>query len=165
LDPKPKDPKPAGAVGYDPKPFVPLRDSVAQPLVKGFLRERKRERERERERKRDQRIKGSKGWEGRKEGKGFVGFWFLTLEKALWRRDVDLKKAWSSKGREGEKGFWVLVVLTCFWARVLVFGFWSMIDGVDGTKVLITIRGIIEVFWFFFLLAKRVQNKGFFTCF
>jgi hypothetical protein len=34
LDPKPKDPKPAGAVGYDPKPFVPLRDSVAQPLIR-----------------------------------------------------------------------------------------------------------------------------------
>jgi hypothetical protein len=60
LDPKPKDPKPAGAVGYDPKPFVPLRDLVAQPLVKGFLREEEREEE----------IKGSKlEKEGRKEGR------------------------------------------------------------------------------------------------
>jgi hypothetical protein len=67
LDPKPKDPKPAGAVGYDPKPFVPLRDSAAQPLVKGFLREG--ERERERERGRDQRIKSLRRKEGRKEGR------------------------------------------------------------------------------------------------
>jgi hypothetical protein len=74
-DPKPKDPKPAGAVGYDPKPFVPLRDSVAQPLIKGFLRERGRERERGK-RSKDQRLR-------RKEGKAFLGLLVFDLERAL----------------------------------------------------------------------------------
>jgi hypothetical protein len=218
------------------------------------------ERERERERERGKEIKGSKGWERKKEGrKRFSWSFVFDLERALWRRDVDLKKGWwlvvglPREGKEEEKGFWVLVVLTCFWGRVLVFGFlmvdwwswwdksldyyqsdrtkslsfllkvkkaqnqrffhlflisffffffffskliespsvrmkerkgfwvlvvlacfwgrvlffgfWSMIDEVDGTKVLITIKGIIEVFWFFFLLAKRPKIKGFFTCF
>jgi hypothetical protein len=59
------------------------------------------------------------------------------------------------------KGFWVLVVLGCLWGCFLVFGFWSMIDGVDGTKVLITIRVIGLKVWFFFLLSKRLKIKGF----
>jgi hypothetical protein len=36
-----------------------------------------------------------------------------------------------------------------------------MIDGVDGTKVLITIRVIGLKVWFFFLLSKRLKIKGF----
>jgi hypothetical protein len=70
LDPKPKDPKPAGAVGYDPKPFVPLRDSVAQPLVKGFLRER----EREEKRSKDQKVEKERRKEGRKRFSLVFGF-------------------------------------------------------------------------------------------
>jgi hypothetical protein len=101
-DPKPKDPKPAGAVGYDPKPFVPLRDSAAQPLVKGFLRER--EGEREEKRSKDQKLEKERRKEGRKEGrKRFSCLLVFDLERALRRRDVDLKKGWSSKGREGKK--------------------------------------------------------------
>jgi hypothetical protein len=76
LDPKPKDPKPAGAVGYDPKPFVPLRDSVAQPLVKGFLRERERGKRSE-----DQKLEKERRKEGRKEGKGFLWFLIFDLER------------------------------------------------------------------------------------
>jgi hypothetical protein len=206
---------------YDPKPFVPLRDSVAQPLIrcqdeydpkpikrssmivdgvwedwtlnlrtlsrqvplgmtlnpsslsgtqrlnlwsKGFWE--RWEREREEKRSKDQSLRRK---EGRKEGKAFLWFLVFDLERALWRRDVDLKKGWVGgwvfQGKGREKGFWVLVVLACFWGRVLVFGFWSMIDEVDGTKVLITIKGIGLKVWVFFLLAKRLQNKGFFTCF
>jgi hypothetical protein len=104
LDPKPKDPKPAGAVGYDPKPFVPLRDSAAQPLVKGFLREREREEEKEGERKE---IRGSKlEKERRKEGKGFLGLLVFDLGRLCEEgMSISRRVVGSSKGREEEKGF------------------------------------------------------------
>jgi hypothetical protein len=102
-DPKPKDPKPAGAVGYDPKPFVPLRDSAAQPLVKGFLRERGREKRKE--------IKGSKvekegRKEGRKEGKGFLWFLVFDLERLCEEgMSISRRLGLPREGKEKEKVF------------------------------------------------------------
>jgi hypothetical protein len=67
--------------------------------------------------------------EGRKEGKGFNGLLVFDLGRLCeggmsTSRRVGLVVG-SSKGREEEKGFWVLVVLTCF-----PLSFWFLVfDG------------------------------------
>jgi hypothetical protein len=89
--------------------------------------------------------------------KGFV--------KEGCRSQEGLVGGWVFQGKGKEKGFWVLVVLACFWGWFLVFGFWWLIDGVDGTKVLITIKGMGLKVWVFFWRWKRLKIKGFFACF
>jgi hypothetical protein len=137
---------------------------------KGFWEE-EREEERERGRERRKEIKGSKvEKERRKEGKGFLGLLIFDLER-LCEGGMSISRRvgwWLGLPREGkgkEKGFWVLVVLACFWGWFLVFGFWWLIDGVDGTKVLITIKGMGLKVWVFFWRWKRLKIKGFFACF
>jgi hypothetical protein len=182
LDPKPKDPKPAGAVGYDPKPFVPLRDSVAQPLVKGFLRERDGERGRERER--DQRIKA---WEGRKEGrkeKVLLVFWFLTL-KGLCEEGMSTSRRLGLLPREGKRkrflsfgrfglflrkffGFWFLMVdWWGWWDKSLDY---YQIDRTKSLGFLLKVKKaqnqrlfhlfLISFFFFFFFFSKLIESPS-----